>query len=267
MSITHTWDFFIAHAGPDTEIAERLYARLNEHAPTFLDVRSLPLGSDWDTELTSAQASSRITLVLVSVRTPRAYYQREEIARATTLARDAPSSHTLIPIFLDPESVASEGVPYGLRLKHGIVITPGVTIDDVAERLLAMSSGPSKSGGHRSDTHPDVQGAKEDALDPWAGNPNGILHQILTAEDDVRTGSALFHWKLAVLFARLRRLTEANEALHHGDCLGSTADPRRRLYAGFVYFRSAQYEEGEAVIRELLQRNDTPNRDAAIAFD
>ena len=44
---TH-WDFFLAHAGKDTPLAEDLYDRLYQTARTFLDSRSLLLGDDWD---------------------------------------------------------------------------------------------------------------------------------------------------------------------------------------------------------------------------
>ena len=44
-------DFFLAHAGPDTATAERLYGLLADETSFFLDSRSLVLGDDWDRHL------------------------------------------------------------------------------------------------------------------------------------------------------------------------------------------------------------------------
>jgi hypothetical protein len=75
------WDFFIAHAGPDKEIAEQLYDLLVPSARVFLDSRCLKLGDNWDEELGSAQDRALVTIVLVTDKTDDAYYQREEIAK------------------------------------------------------------------------------------------------------------------------------------------------------------------------------------------
>lgn len=42
------WDFFIAHAGRDTEIAEALDERLTRRAAVFLDSRCLSPGDPWN---------------------------------------------------------------------------------------------------------------------------------------------------------------------------------------------------------------------------
>jgi TIR domain len=130
------WDFFIAHAGPDTEKAEELYSYLHPVSRVFLDARCLLLGDDWDRELAHAQRSSLVTVVLISSRTEDAYYQREEIAAAIALARDQEGQHRVIPVFLDDESRSAVSVPYGLRLKHGITLTVEGSQRNVAHRLL-----------------------------------------------------------------------------------------------------------------------------------
>src|SRR2546421_288407 len=71
------WDFFLAHAGRDAAVAEALYEELHTKARTYLDKRSLWLGDDWDRHLPDAQRASRITVVLISKNTEKAYYQRE----------------------------------------------------------------------------------------------------------------------------------------------------------------------------------------------
>lgn len=90
------------------------------------------MGDDWDIELAKAQQNSAITLVLVSAKTERAYYQREEIASAIAMARDENLNHRVIPIYLDN----TEDVPYGLRLKQGLKISKSLTIDKAVNILL-----------------------------------------------------------------------------------------------------------------------------------
>src|SRR3954451_4285646 len=115
--MTFDWDFFIAHASADIEPAEALYEHLNGGAAkVFLDRKSLLLGDDWDTKIAQAQSASLITLVLVSAKTDRAYYERDEIAAAIALARENENRHRVIPIFLDDDAKP----PYGLGLKHGL---------------------------------------------------------------------------------------------------------------------------------------------------
>ena len=132
-----SWDFFVAHAGPDKETAERLYDLLADHSRVFLDSRCLRLGDDWDFELAKAQHNSFISVILVSTHTSAAYYLREEVAAAIALARQQPESHRVVPIYIDRESNAPE-VPYGLRLKHGIALGEGSSLADVADKLLAL---------------------------------------------------------------------------------------------------------------------------------
>jgi hypothetical protein len=45
---------------------------------------------------------SRVTVVFVTSNTDDAYYQRQEIANAIALARLAPDSHRVAPIFMNP---------------------------------------------------------------------------------------------------------------------------------------------------------------------
>src|SRR6185295_5258640 len=97
----YQWDFFVAHAGPDRESAERIYDLLAPHCRVFLDTRCILPGDNWDQTLSRAQRSTRITLVLVSARTGDAYYEREEIATAIALARENENWHRVVPIFLE----------------------------------------------------------------------------------------------------------------------------------------------------------------------
>jgi hypothetical protein len=136
--MTGEYDFFIAHAAADTEAAERLYDLLCVTCRVFLDSRCLELGDEWDQALAAAQRRSKVTVVLVSSRTERAFYQREEIAAAIDLARKDPESHRVVPIYLHgpPDEVGE--VPYGLRLKQGMVIQGKTTVAAAARRLLDL---------------------------------------------------------------------------------------------------------------------------------
>jgi len=128
------WHFFLAHAGPDTAVAEQLYDLLIADSDVFLDSKSIQLGDDWDRVLATAQRSSLVTVVLISSNTETAYYQREEIAAAIQLARTN-DQHRVVPVYLDEDASISANVPYGLRLKHGVMLSEKVTIKNLAIRL------------------------------------------------------------------------------------------------------------------------------------
>jgi hypothetical protein len=138
MEITTEWDFFIAHASQDAGPAEQLYSLLSPSARVYLDTKSMRLGDDWDLVLRDAQRKAMVTVVLVSAATDDAFYQREEMAAAVNYARAEPSSRRLVPIYLDGFPPADSPVPYGLRLKHGLAISPSLTMDDAAKRLLDL---------------------------------------------------------------------------------------------------------------------------------
>jgi hypothetical protein len=129
------YDFFIAHAGPDSPTAEVLYDLLSGAAKVFLDSRSLEIACDWDLELSKAQRQSFITVVLVSSRTDAAYYERVEVASAIRLARAEPERYRVVPVALDdmPEPQVD---PYGLNLKHGLSLSKAGSLENVAFRLL-----------------------------------------------------------------------------------------------------------------------------------
>ncbi len=96
----YEWDFFIAHAGPDTVTAESLYDLLKEKARVFLDNRCLTVGDNWDKKLAEAQRELLITIVLISPNTEDAYYESEEIAAAIALARANETAHRVVPVYL-----------------------------------------------------------------------------------------------------------------------------------------------------------------------
>lgn len=135
---SYTWDFFIAHAGADKSAAEDLFDLLSHESRVFLDSKRLLLGDEWDFELPAAQQSSFITVVLVSSNTEGAYYQREEIAAAIALARKKKQQHRVVPIYLDSGAETGSAIPYGLRLKHGLTISPKFSPADCARELILL---------------------------------------------------------------------------------------------------------------------------------
>jgi hypothetical protein len=133
---TYDWDFFLAHAGADLEIAEHLRRNLDPPAKAFLDAVNIELGDDWDLRLSEAQRSSLISVVIVSPNTQRAYYQREEIAAAVQMAREDPNTHRVIPLYVNAKQIPSGEIPYGLRLKHSLTISGSDELAAAGKRLL-----------------------------------------------------------------------------------------------------------------------------------
>lgn len=144
----YRYDFFLAHAGPDTQAADDLYVLLAPDARVFLDKRCLRLGDNWDSVLPEAQRISRITVVLVSARTEKAYYQKEEIAAAIDMARK--EEHRVVPVYLDGWPSDSAGVPYGLKRLHGLSAPDEGGLLGVSQRLkeLLIQLGEADSNGN-----------------------------------------------------------------------------------------------------------------------
>lgn len=131
----YVWEFFLAHASADTDAAETLYELLRPRFRVFLDSRSLLPGDDWDQVIARAQAQSAVTLVLLSSKTEKAYYQREEIAAAIDMARADHRKHRVVPVYIGGFEAVGVSLPYGLRLKHGISIPDATRLAEVADKL------------------------------------------------------------------------------------------------------------------------------------
>jgi TIR domain len=132
------WDFFISHAGADSQAAKILYETLRLHSRVFSDKECIKYGDDWDTELAHAQKASQITVVLISHKTEAAYYQREEIAAALDMARRDKEGHRVVPIFLSEFDLNEKGIPFGLRLKHSLYISCEDELLGAAHKLLEL---------------------------------------------------------------------------------------------------------------------------------
>ena len=130
------WDFFLAHAGPDLEVAKGFKEKLDPPARAFLDAVNVNLGDDWDQTLGEAQRASLISVIILSSNTAKAYYQREEIAAAIQMAREDPNTHRVVPIYVGAKPFAPAEIPYGLRLKHGLSVRSPNDFPAACERLL-----------------------------------------------------------------------------------------------------------------------------------
>lgn len=131
---SYDWDFFLAHAGDDLPVAQLLYLKLDPPAKVFLDHVNIVLGDDWDVKLREAQRASLISVVLVSSNTNQAYYQREEIAAAIEMARQDPSTHRVVPVYLNGKQ--SPDIPYGLKLKHSLYVPESGDLTETGQQLL-----------------------------------------------------------------------------------------------------------------------------------
>jgi tetratricopeptide (TPR) repeat protein len=127
------WDFFLAHASADSPTAQRLRLILEPDATVFED-SMIPAGVEWDTTLARHLQASSIIVVLISPDTPRAYYQREEIAAALSLALENPDLHRVVPLYLRPLDRTT--IPYGLAIRSSIELSGGLDLDTAACRLL-----------------------------------------------------------------------------------------------------------------------------------
>ncbi len=135
---TKTWDFFIAYAAADKEMAEALYGELAPLAQVFLDSVCIVPGDNWDQALATAQHDSAVTVALVSAQASDAYYQGEEIANAIRMERNPTDRHRIVPILLPGSSSAGDELPYGLVRKQAIAMDVPDDLPEVARRLVAV---------------------------------------------------------------------------------------------------------------------------------
>ena len=109
------YDVFLAHATPDQAAAEALHAALIALGlRPFCGALDLLPGDDWDLVLPGALRQSRIAALLVGATYDAAYYLRDEVALSVALARQDPTGHRAVPVFLHGQPAQ---VPYGLNVK------------------------------------------------------------------------------------------------------------------------------------------------------
>jgi hypothetical protein len=131
------WDVFIAYPAQEWQHALALYTLLVPNLSVFLDRRSLSEGSDFDIAIPEAQRNSRMTVALIGKHHEKAYYARVEVATAVALARRNPTSHSLVPVYLEGRP-APEDIPYGLQLKQSFDLVHEKGWEAIVTRLLAL---------------------------------------------------------------------------------------------------------------------------------
>jgi hypothetical protein len=112
------FDFFIAYASADRRDAQDLSWQLKDlKRRVFFDRSGLDAGGAWDTQLSEALDQSLVVAALISPNTPRAHYEREEVARAIATMRSNPD-RPVVPILLP--GAQTRDVPYGLFVQQSI---------------------------------------------------------------------------------------------------------------------------------------------------
>jgi len=134
----YQYDFFLAYANADSVAATRLYDLLVPYSRVFLDKRVLKPGAEWSVELPRAQRNSRITVVLVSSNSDKAYYQREEIAMAIQMARREEAGHLVVPVLLDEMHPPEDTMPYGLWGRQAVYCLGENPFAAAARKLLDL---------------------------------------------------------------------------------------------------------------------------------
>jgi hypothetical protein len=130
-----SYDFFLCHAGGDKAIVEGYANRLQRlGASTAFDKYDIKPGQDWIERILDLLPSSKICVVFVSQHSSSAIVQGKEAFLARYLARQFPSRHQVIPVYL-------RGAPAQTDL-HGLQTTSGFredrqSADDITQDLVA----------------------------------------------------------------------------------------------------------------------------------
>jgi uncharacterized protein YjbI with pentapeptide repeats len=118
-------------------IAERLYDLLAPQARVFLDTRTIRLAEAWDSQISEAQAASRVTAAVISSHSSDSYFLRVEIQKAISMSRQPGSVHRLVPVFLEPPDQL-KNTPYGIELLQGLHLYTPENAAEVAQSLIDL---------------------------------------------------------------------------------------------------------------------------------
>ena len=132
----YDWDFFLSHAGADTEIATKLKQALEPPNEVFLDKEDISYGADWSRELSKALKSSFVYVFLISRDAQGSFYVGEEINVAVSLMKANQQTRRVVPVYLNEEKVPNpEDVPFGLGSIQGFALPHVTDLSLVQERL------------------------------------------------------------------------------------------------------------------------------------
>jgi TIR domain len=185
-----TWDFFISHAGPDRRQATLLARRLEPTARVFLAVSSLKPGDNWPIEIAKALEDSA-SVVMVSRKLERAFFQQAEMQPALRLARAEPKKHKVVPVFLG--GVTTEHCSaLGLESLHGIKFSRWRDLLELTPptQLSAMDTLRTEEG-KQSDINNDTALLRQTLKDLNAMRNERVLGESLWEK---ATADAVAHW-------------------------------------------------------------------------
>ncbi len=129
------WQLFIAYPSAERASAVALHDELvAQGVRAFLDARAIEPGDIWSDELAAALEEAPLTVVLVSERTDRAFYQRDEIVTAIALYRKSTDRRRIVPVYLDDDV----DPPYGLASIQQISARAAGGMGGVAKALLPL---------------------------------------------------------------------------------------------------------------------------------
>jgi hypothetical protein len=145
------YDLFVTHPPANKASARALYDLLQFDLRVFLASRSLSPGDRLEEAVTTAQRSSRATVLLISPHADAAWYLGDEIVTAIALHHAAPKAHRLVPVLLE----AGLALPSSLSHVEPIVAPAVGDLRGVAARLR------------------DLVAALPRDTAPWTAEPSG----------------------------------------------------------------------------------------------
>jgi hypothetical protein len=101
-----SWDYFIAYATADRNVATRVYELLVP-SRVFLDYICLPPGTAWPAQIAAAHDQSRCTVLVVTESIEDSWYAQSEYVRGIEMVRKR--GHVMVPLLYGPRAK----LPYG----------------------------------------------------------------------------------------------------------------------------------------------------------
>lgn len=145
------YDFFVSHATPDRDAADRLTKALSEAgARVFLAAQDTLVGDRWRDTIAAAHRDARITIVLLSEHTADAVYQLDEIQVSIEMTKQS-GGHMIVPVIIDATNDSSR---FGLRAFQALAWAGAsrkqmATVVAAAREALTRLGGEEQSGGIR----------------------------------------------------------------------------------------------------------------------
>ncbi len=131
MQPSTSWDYFIAYATPDREVATRVYELLRG-SQVFLDYVCLPPGTPWPAQIAAAHDQSHCTVLIVTEAIGQAWYTQSEYVRAIEMVREG--RHVMVPLLYGPRAKP----PYGTELLQAVTARTPAELPAAVQKILNM---------------------------------------------------------------------------------------------------------------------------------